>query len=232
MLLYLKVAEAPNLKELCGVLKWFATLKATASCEQLACCMEVLRWLHRHQVKDKFPDKFEVVTPFINAALMRSLENVRKQGCKPTEFLKLYSMEVSLLLPTAALQVVTSHSGDWLEVEPQLQELVSSCGVGMQLFGFAIKKTLATMVANEINKHLDELILEASITADLVMSTTKSMLSALKTVPNVQALPERRTIQATSNEQCAKLEHETPHLSFVMCKVAMFQIHCFMWFTV
>ena len=45
----LKVAEKPNLKEACGILKWFSTLKASASSEQLICCMEVLRWLHKHE---------------------------------------------------------------------------------------------------------------------------------------------------------------------------------------
>jgi hypothetical protein len=34
MVQYLKVAEAPNLKETCGILKWFVTLKATASSDQ------------------------------------------------------------------------------------------------------------------------------------------------------------------------------------------------------
>ena len=34
MVQYLKVAEAPNLKETCGILKWFTTLKATASSDQ------------------------------------------------------------------------------------------------------------------------------------------------------------------------------------------------------
>ena len=92
MLLYLKLAEAPNMKEMCGILQWFCTLKASSSSEQLSCCMEVLRWLHRHGLKEKFPDKFEVVSPFINAALMRSLENVKKQGCKTSEFLKLYCL--------------------------------------------------------------------------------------------------------------------------------------------
>ena len=201
MLLYLKVAEAPNTKEMCGILKWFCSLKASASTEQLACSMEVLRWLHRHELKEKFPEQFEVVRPFINAALSKCLENVRKQGCKPTEFLKLYSQEVSLLLPSQALQVVTQHSGDWLEVEPHLQELVSSSGLGMQLFGFAIKKTLASMVAKVIQEHLDSLIMEKVITAELKLQKTKDMLSSLKLVSNVEALPEKRTIQASSNEQ-------------------------------
>ena len=52
MLQYLKVAEAPNLKEACGILKWFTSLKASASSEQLTCCMEVLRWLHRHDIPE------------------------------------------------------------------------------------------------------------------------------------------------------------------------------------
>ena len=34
MVQYLKVAEKPNLKEACGILKWFTTLKATASSDQ------------------------------------------------------------------------------------------------------------------------------------------------------------------------------------------------------
>lgn len=34
MVQYLKVAEKPNIKEACGILKWFTTLKATASSDQ------------------------------------------------------------------------------------------------------------------------------------------------------------------------------------------------------
>ena len=34
MVQYLKVAEKPNIKEACGILKWFTTVKATASSDQ------------------------------------------------------------------------------------------------------------------------------------------------------------------------------------------------------
>jgi hypothetical protein len=201
MLQYLKLAEFPNLKEACGILKWFTTLKASASSEQLTCCMEVLRWLSRHDIPSKYPEKFDVVRPAINATLIRVLENARKQGCKPTEFLKLYKVEVALILPQAALETVLKHDGEWLEVEWQLQELVSSCGLGMQLFGFAIKKTLGAMVCKEIEEHLKQLTQATKITADLVRKARQDMQAKLKLIPNVEAIPERRTIQAARDQQ-------------------------------
>ena len=196
MLQYLKVAEKPNLKEACGILKWFSTLKATASSEQLICCMEVLRWLHKHEVENNFQDKFGVVKPGINATLMRVFENAQKQGCKPTEFLRLYSTEVSLILPKAALHKVVTCSGDWLEVEAELQELVSSSGLGMRVFGFAIKQTLGSIVCKELNSQLDLLMANDRITADLILKSSKNMQCAMKLIPNVEAIPEKRIIQA------------------------------------
>ena len=196
MLQYLKVAEKPNLKEACGILKWFSTLKATASSEQLICCMEVLRWLHKHEIEKNFQDKFEVVKPGINATLMRVFENAQKQGCKPTEFLRLYSTEVSLILPKVALHKVVTCSGDWLEVEDELQELVSSSGLGMRVFGFAIKQTLGSIVCKELNSQLDLLMTNDRITADLILKSSKNTQCAMKLIPNVEAIPEKRIIQA------------------------------------
>ena len=193
---HLKVSEVPNLKEACGILRWFLSLKPTASTEQLNCCMEVLRWVVRHNLHDKFHEKVQLVTSSINAALTRCLDLARKQGCKPTEFLKLHSSEVAMLLPSAELEKVLSHTGEWLEVEPQLQVLVSSCGLGMQLFGFAIKETLGAMVCQKLEKHLDELIKSKTITPELVRTTSKAMLTAVKEISNVDALPVRRSIQA------------------------------------
>ena len=198
---YLKVAEKPNLKEACGILKWFSTLKATASSERLICCMEVLRWMHKHEVEKDFKDNFEVVKPSINATLVRVFENAQKQGCKPTEFLRLYSTEVSLILPKTALANVIRHAGDWLDVEPELQELVSSSGLGMQLFGFAIKQTLNSTVAKELNSQLDLLQTSDKITHDLIVKTSKNMQCALKLIPNVEAIPVKRIIEAIRDQQ-------------------------------
>jgi hypothetical protein len=200
MLQYLKVAEMPNIKEACGILKWFAGLKATASTEQLMCCMEVLRWMQKHHIETKFKDKFDVVKPGINATLLKVLENARKQGCKPTEFLRLYKDEVSLLLPKTALEVVTRHAGEWLDVEPELQELVSSSGLGMQLFGFAIKQTLNSTVRRELDSQLDLLKTSDTITSDLILKTSKNMQASLKLIPNVEAIPEKRIIEAITDQ--------------------------------
>ena len=59
------------------------------------CCMEVLRWLGQHKIAKHFQEKVEVVKPNINATLLKVLENAREQGCRPTDFLRLYSTEVS-----------------------------------------------------------------------------------------------------------------------------------------
>ena len=166
------------------------------------CCMEVLRWLECHKIEKLFKDKFEVVKPGINATLLKVLENARKQGCRPTEFLRLYSTEVSLILPKTALETVTRYAGEsWLDVEPELQELVSSSGLGMQLFGFAIKQTLSSTVAKELNSQLDLLTTNDTITADLIVKTSKNMQCALKLIPNVDAIPARRMIEAIRDQQ-------------------------------
>ena len=165
------------------------------------CCMEVHGWLEQHKIEKHFKDKFEVVKLGINATLLKVLENARKQGCRPTEFLRLYSTEVSLILPKTALETVTRHAGEWLDVEPELQELVSSSGLGMQLFGFAIKQTLSSTVAKELNSQLDLLMTNDTITADLIVKTSKNMQCALKLIPNVDAIPEKRMIEAIRDQQ-------------------------------
>ena len=180
MMQYLKVAEKPNLKEACGILKWFSTLKATARSEQLICCMGVLTWMHKHEIEKDFMDKFEVAKPSINATLVGVFENAQKQRCKPTELLRLYGTEVSLLLPKAALNTVITCSGDGLDVEPLLQELVSSSGLGTRNFGFAIKRTLGSIVCKELNSQLDLLMGNGRITADLVLKSSKNMKCAMK----------------------------------------------------
>ena len=171
-------------------------LKAAASPEQLICCMEVLRWLHKHEVENNFQDKFGVVKPGINATLMRVFENAQKQGCRPTEFMRLYSTDFSLILPKAALNTVITWSGDWLEVEAELQELVSSNGLGMRVFGLAIKQTLGATVCKELNSQLDLLMANGTITADIILKSSKNMQCAMKLIPNVEAIPEKRIIQA------------------------------------
>lgn len=165
------------------------------------CCMEVLRWIERHKIEKHFKEKFEVVKPNINATLLKVLENARKQGCRPTDFLRLYSTEVSLILPKTALANVIRHAGDWLDVEPELQELVSSSGLGMQLFGFAIKQTLNSTVAKELNSQLDLLQTNDKITHDLIVKTSKNMQCALKLIPNVEAIPVKRIIEAIRDQQ-------------------------------
>ena len=161
------------------------------------CCMEVLRWPEQHKIEKHFKDKFEVVKPNINATLPKVLENAGKQGCRPTDFLRLYSTEVSLILP----KIVMRHAGDWLDVEPELQELVSSSGLGMQLFGFAIKQTLNSTVAKELNSQLDLLQTSDKITHDLIVKTSKNMQCALKLIPNVEAIPVKRIIEAIRDQQ-------------------------------
>ena len=127
---------------------------------------------------------------------MRVLEDAQKQGCKPTGFLRLYSTEVSLLLPKAALNTVITCSGDWLYVEPLQQELVSSSGLGMRIFGFAIKQTLGSVVCKELDSQLDLLMSNDKITADLILKSSKNMQCAMKLIPNVEAIPMKRIIQA------------------------------------
>jgi hypothetical protein len=182
MLHYLKISEKPNKKEAGGVLKWFVTLKPSCSLDQMNCALEVVRWISRHHLFEEFVDFFEVVKPHINLTLLKCYENARKQNMKIMDFINLYHDEVLLLRPDAALAKIIGHTGEWLEVETELQELVSSSELGLAIFGFAIKKTLAEVVAK-------------TIWSEEVMRFRKALHVELNTIHNINALPERRAIE-------------------------------------
>ena len=71
----------------------------------------------------------------------------------------------------------------------------------MQLFGFAVKQTLDSTVAIELNSQLDLLQANDKITADFIVKTSKNMQCALKLIPNVEAIPVKRIIEAIRDQQ-------------------------------
>ena len=191
----MKISEKPNKKEAGGVLKWFVTLKPSCSLDQMNCALEVVRWISRHHLFEEFVDFFEVVKPHINLTLLKCYENARKQNMKIMDFINLYHDEVLLLLPDAALAKIIGHTGEWLEVETELQELVSSSELGLAIFGFAIKKTLAEVVAKTIMAKLEELVKSKTVGSDEVMRFRKALHVELNMIQNINALPERRAIE-------------------------------------
>ena len=58
------------------------------------------------------------------------------------------------------------------------------------------KQTLGSVVCKELNSQLDLLMSSDKITADLILKSSKNMQCAMKLIPNVEAIPEKRIVQA------------------------------------
>ena len=133
--------------------------------------------------------------PHINLTLLKCYESARRQNMKIMDFINLYHDKVLLLLPDVALAKIIGHTGEWLEVETKLQALVSSSELGLAIFGFAIKKTLAEVVAKTIMAKLEELVKSKTVGSDEVMRFRKALHVELNMIQNITALPERRAIE-------------------------------------
>ena len=74
MLGYLHVAEVPNQKELCGILKWGLELRPSASPEQLRCCLDLMRYVARLGLHKLFPDELLVMQAHFDETLVQAFK--------------------------------------------------------------------------------------------------------------------------------------------------------------
>ena len=120
--------------------------------------------------------------------------NAKKSAMKPQIFLDIHSDICGLVLPMAAVSSVIEEHDSWLNVEDNLQAVVSSSCIGRKLFGFAIQQVLGQMVANKMHEALGSLWKQKAICEKEVLACKRSLLQQLEAVQNIDSLPAKRQI--------------------------------------
>eukprot|EP00969_Alexandrium_andersonii_P224964 9935416-Alexandrium_andersonii.AAC.1 len=125
--------------------------------------------------------------PLAKQALLKAKGN----GISPKTFLAVHEAIVGLVLPMPSVEKIMQEKESFLNVERELQQVVSSSSLGLRLFGAQVRDTLAAMADRKIKEAIAQLT-SATITPSTVFECKKLALQSIQGLQNVAELPARR----------------------------------------
>ena len=199
--LYLASASAPNETTLVGILRQALTMNPRQA-KALTACQDVLKYVARLGLEEKWPQQIEVMLPWFDSVLCISFE---KSGLQPLAWLGLQENMACarLLLPRADVEALEACGDQYHLVKQELNRLVASSTIGTQLFSFAIVKCLSDSVQSKIDEHI-KVLHAGELARGQVDNLKAETLQAVEAMPSINLLAPRRVVDVLYRGQRLK----------------------------
>lgn len=103
-------ASLPNQTEMCGIMRWFLTLKVGCM-KQLLVATEALQFLVRVGAMSSYPGEFEHITGWVDEVLCALLMKSRSQKTADEMWIDCNQKVLSLIIPQAKLMKIMGCRG-------------------------------------------------------------------------------------------------------------------------
>ena len=193
---YIGNSPLGNETETFAIWKWALGLNPSDA-KQRARCLEVLDWTNRLSLHTFYASKFQVMFAWYDGVLRSHAKDWLKKGKKPEDFVVQYELYCKLLMPDAPLQEIKAAKGDLTVCPDALSTLSEATETGQTLFVLPLLKVLSQLVGSTIQKRCDELGNGQVIDVALLNKHKYETLEAVTKLPNVDLLPDKRTIVFT-----------------------------------
>lgn len=196
----------PNQTEVCGILKFLLATKSTCK-RQLLVGLDCLRYCARLSLHQDFEDEWLLVQSHADRILGAAFHRAaRENNMDAATFVSLHDKLVFLVLPEEETNALLNCTGAWEGAAESLHKVVSQSQLGISMFGFAIGKVLAVSIDKLISAKI-ALVVDQPWTELSIASLKASILVEIQSMPNIDMLPDARTIEGMS---CGmKVTHKT-----------------------
>lgn len=143
---FLESSGPRNQRELIGILKAMLELRPSLSKGHCTTCVDVMRWLVRTKMADRFKFEVGLARQSFDAALTQAFVNMKKEALSLTMFWNLYKAVCGLVLPMEAAHTLMAAKQHWMDVAGELDLVTSSSELGKKMFAFAHDLVVAERV--------------------------------------------------------------------------------------
>lgn len=200
---FVSCASPPNLKEICGVLRYMITLR-TGCNKQLATAAESLRFVSRLGLHRLDPEKWALVRDWADGVLLAMLRKSRANSAKDDMFVDINSGLVELVLDREAVERVAGCEGDLMKVSADLATLTESGGFGRALYLDRMGQVLAQQVALHIEGALAKTLgQKGDLTKEKYDTGKAELMKLLEATPGIDGLPAKRDVTIRYRGQAA-----------------------------
>lgn len=97
----------------------------------------LMEWVAKNKVDEKFPSEVKVLKGYMNACLLKSVADLKRHDMTKTQWFENYKHLARLVVDVEAAGRCFGCTGNWLDVQKDLELIVMSGELGQTLFGLA-----------------------------------------------------------------------------------------------
>jgi hypothetical protein len=193
---YLSSTLEINATELCGLYRWFLSLKPGCA-KQLTVCLECVKFVRRLGLKQKFAREFGVLRHWVDEVMVAALLRSRiVSKARDDKFIEAHKASLVLVIPEVDLQAVVDADGHYERTQVQLVSVCASSTVGLHLFETACHNNLALRAQECMQEQIDKYFGVVGVMTDekliVMMNETTLMVEC---IPGIQEIPAKRNIK-------------------------------------
>ena len=188
--------HSPNEKEACGIMSLLMTMKCACK-KQMPIALDIVRYLHRLDIKTKFPERYKIVEDRIDLVMSTCWgRQSRDLKMDRLSFLRLHYKSLTLLMPVADLEKVLNCGGDYSLVKESVTTITTACRTGAGMFGDIAAQIIAEEVAAEVTKSLTEAC-KQPWSEDRLRTVREEIVGRIALMQGVELLPPSRIVTWT-----------------------------------
>lgn len=131
---------------------------------------QVMTLVETLSLHTRFPQPFAVMRDYFDVVLQSSLANAKAEGKSPSFWWRTLDSMGGLILPTAAMDKVMGHEGEWKEIKDDVEEIFNSSKVGQVL----MEKSMRQISLERLDTQIQEI---AEKVAQLKVEITTKVLT-------------------------------------------------------
>ena len=195
MMNWLAKAGELNHAEMVGICNFALEVKASTSAKQLRIGIALVQFFVDRKLFGTYPAEAKHMMQWVDQVLCQVHAKAKQNRQKPSRFIQCNRDLVLVLLPQKELDELLDHTGAWHLAEQQLIKVVTSSSLGKEIFGFAIRQVLGSIVTRETDAALQALSAKKKLEDEDVKQSKKELLQKLGAEPGMKELADKRTIQ-------------------------------------
>lgn len=172
-----------------GLFRAMLQVRPDRSAASLAMLLEWTRWLRRHGIDEAFPTELGVVRSHIDAIMLSSWQQHKKEKVTPIEWWTMYSDVAQLAVIPADTDQVLACTTNWIDVAPAIQRLCDT-KVGFGIFAWAQQHVVASLCAEAMDKQIKDLAAE-DMTQSRINDCKKRISAVVEQMAGISSLPAR-----------------------------------------
>lgn len=182
-----------NQKELCGVLKFQATLSPSVSQMQWSTALSIAKYCASQGFLYKFPTEMQLARSQWDKAFVAAFESVHRDGMDIRSFVELHLVALPLVLCLGDVMLLLNRKGPWSGVRDVLGRVVSSSSIGRRMFSFAMVRIIAFGVSVAIEAQVTN-ALNQKCTVETINHVKLDTFSRINSMVGIGLLLEKRLV--------------------------------------